>query len=82
MIRHSARPVLCIDNLQANSAGQVPGNQLRSEGAGVPGVLSSTTPANVTTDATRPCGATVTYPARPACRQAAAWPRSLPLQQT
>ena len=71
--------MLYAGNLQEDSAGQVPGNQLPSEDAGVPGVLSLTTPAHITTDATGPSGATVTYPARTACRQAAAGPRSRPL---
>jgi hypothetical protein len=59
--------VLYVGNLQEDSAGQVPGNQLRSEGAGALGVLPLTTPANITTDATGPRRATITYPARPAC---------------
>jgi hypothetical protein len=53
-------PVLFVTNLQA---GQVPDNQLWSEGTGVLDALSLTTPADITTGATGPSGATVTYPA-------------------
>ena len=55
-------PQLLVDNLTENS-GQVPDSQLWSEGVGVLDPLSLTTPADITTDATGPSGATVTYPA-------------------
>jgi hypothetical protein len=55
-------PQLLVDNLTENS-GQVPDSQLWSEGVGVLDALSLTTPADITTDATGPSGATVTYPA-------------------
>ncbi len=55
-------PQLLVDNLTENS-GQIPDNQLWSEGVGVLDALSLTTPADITTDATGPSGATVTYPA-------------------
>jgi HYR domain len=57
------RPVLYVDNLQQNTAGQVPDSQLWSaRGDILGGVLSIAQPANITTDATGPSGATVTYP--------------------
>ncbi len=55
-------PQLFVDNLTENS-GEVPDSQLWSEGVGVLDALSLTTPADITTDATGPSGATVTYPA-------------------
>jgi hypothetical protein len=58
-------PVLEVNNLQENSAGQVPDNQLWSMLSGVLNAgayLSIAQPANITTDATGPSGATVTYP--------------------
>jgi hypothetical protein len=56
------RPVLEVDNLQEN-AGQVPANQLWSALGAIEGAdLSIAQPANITTDATGPSGATVTYP--------------------
>jgi HYR domain len=54
------RPQLEVDNLPG---GQVPGNQLWTAlGDILGGVLSIAQPANITTDATGPSGATVTYP--------------------
>jgi hypothetical protein len=56
------RPVLEVDNLQEN-AGQVPASQLWSALGDIEGAdLSIAQPANITTDATSPSGATVTYP--------------------
>jgi hypothetical protein len=56
------RPVLEVDNLQENS-GQVPASQLWSALGGIEGAdLSIAQPADITTDATGPSGATVTYP--------------------
>jgi hypothetical protein len=56
------RPVLYVDNLQ-NTAGQVPSSQLWSALGDIRGgLLSIAQPANITTDATGPSGATVTYP--------------------
>jgi len=56
------RPVLEVDNLQENS-GQVPASQLWSALGDIEGAdLSIAQPADITTDATGPSGATVTYP--------------------
>ena len=56
-------PVLQVDNLQENAAGQVPDNQLWSALGDIEGAdLSIAQPADITTDATGPSGATVTYP--------------------
>jgi len=55
-------PVLLVENLQETS-GQVPDTQLWSESVGVLDAdLSIAQPADVTTDATGPSGATATYP--------------------
>lgn len=55
--------VLEVDNLQENAAGQVPDNQLWSALGDIEGAdLSIAQPADITTDATGPSGATVTYP--------------------
>jgi hypothetical protein len=57
------QPVLEVDNLQENAAGQVPDNQLWSALGDIEGAdLSIAQPADITTDATGPSGATVTYP--------------------
>ncbi len=58
--------VLEVDNLQENAAGQVPISQLWSALYGTlvysDADLSIAQPADITTDATSPSGATVTYP--------------------
>ncbi len=59
----SPTPVLEVTNLDENSAGQVSASQLWSALLGpVDADLSIAQPANITTDATSPSGATVTYP--------------------
>jgi hypothetical protein len=59
----SPNPGLEVESVQENAAGQVSGNQLWSELSGVlEADLSIAQPANITTDATGPSGATVTYP--------------------